>query len=145
MCLLSSTIGEMNGMPGNEFLLLLVYSMPIVTIITIVLPIICGTIRYYLQWKERMQEMRLVASHSDSSSIMQSVQEMRREMIQIRDTMTHCNISNNQTLQRLDERLSYLESTQQNNIVYRHGKRPISTGSLRIPSVKNDVQIDIAS
>ena len=75
----------------------------------IVLGIGSGIVQSILKSQERRIELRLKAQKGQNGDIAKQLEAMRAEIAALRDTTTQYDLTNDQIVQRLEERLSRIE------------------------------------
>jgi uncharacterized coiled-coil protein SlyX len=81
-----------------------------IPISAIVLGIGAGIVKTITQSQERRLEMRLRLQQGQSDAVTQQIAVLREEVTALRDTSTQFDVSLEQTVQRLEERLGRLET-----------------------------------
>ncbi len=76
----------------------------------IVLGIGSGIVQLVLKSSERRMELRLKAQKGQSSDVGKQLEALRAEIAALRDTTTQYDMTNDQVVQRLEERLCRIES-----------------------------------
>ena len=80
-----------------------------VPISAIVLGIGSGIVQSVLKSQERRIELRLKAQKGQNGDVAKQLEAMRAEIAALRDTTTQYDLTNDQIVQRLEERLSRIE------------------------------------
>ena len=75
----------------------------------IVLGISSGIVQLLLKSSERRMELRLKAQKGGSGDVSKQIAVLRAEVAALRDTTTQYDMTNDQIVQRLEERLSRIE------------------------------------
>lgn len=75
----------------------------------IVLGIGSGIVQIVLKSSERRMELRLKAQKGQSGDVTRQLEALRAEIAALRDTTTQYDMTNDQIVQRLEERLSRIE------------------------------------
>ncbi len=75
----------------------------------IVLGIGSGIVQLVLKSSERRMELRLKAQKGQSSDVVKQIEALRAEIAALRDTTMQYDMTNDQIVQRLEERLSRIE------------------------------------
>lgn len=91
-------------MIGTETLVLMI------PLSAIVLGISSGIIQSILKSQERRMELRLKAQKGQNGDVSRQLEAMRAEIAALRDTTTQYDMTNDQIVQRLEERLSRIET-----------------------------------
>lgn len=76
----------------------------------IVLGIGSGIVQLVLKSSERRMELRLKAQKGQSGDIVRQLEALRAEIAALRDTTTQYDMTNDQIVQRLEERVSRIET-----------------------------------
>ncbi len=76
----------------------------------IVLGISSGIVQSILKSQERRLELRLKLQKGQSSDVVKQLEALRAEIAALRDTTTQYDMTNDQIVQRLEERLSRIET-----------------------------------
>jgi hypothetical protein len=80
-----------------------------IPIIAIVGGISAAIARRYFQYKTRELELRLQSGQAADSDLARQIQDLRREVAQLRDTATAYDLSIDHQLQTLDHRVRFIE------------------------------------
>lgn len=75
----------------------------------IVLGIGSGIVQLVLKSSERRMELRLKAQKGQNGDLVKQIEALRAEIAALRDTTTQYDMTNDQIVQRLEERLSRIE------------------------------------
>ncbi len=75
----------------------------------IVLGIGSGIVQLVLKSSERRMELRLKAQKGQTGDVVKQIEALRAEITALRDTTTQYDMTNDQIVQRLEERLSRIE------------------------------------
>jgi hypothetical protein len=81
----------------------------LVPIVAIVGGISAGIIKRYLGYKERELELRFQSGQAADSDLARQIQELRKEIAQLRDTSTAYDLSIDHQLQDLEHRVHFIE------------------------------------
>lgn len=81
-----------------------------IPISAIVLGVGGGIIQSVLKSQERRMEMRLRAQQGQNDTVIHQLDAIRAEIASLRDTTTQYDLTNDHVVQRLEERLSRLET-----------------------------------
>ena len=76
----------------------------------IVLGIGSGIVQSILRSQERRMELRLKLQKGQSGDVVKQIEALRAEIAALRDTTTQYDMTNDQIVQRLEERLSRIET-----------------------------------
>ena len=82
----------------------------LIPISAIVLGIGGGIIQSILKSQERRMELRLKAQKGQGGDVTKQLEALRAEIAALRDTTTQYDLTNDQIVQHLEERLSRIES-----------------------------------
>ncbi len=82
----------------------------LIPISAIVLGIGSGIIQSILKSQERRMELRLKAQKGQGGDVTKQLEALRAEIAALRDTTTQYDLTNDQIVQHLEERLSRIES-----------------------------------
>jgi hypothetical protein len=82
----------------------------LIPISAIVLGIGAGIVKTITNSQERRLEMRLRLQQGQSDAVTQQIAALRQEIAALRDTSTQFDVSLEQSVQRLDDRLGRLET-----------------------------------
>lgn len=77
--------------------------------IIVVLLVISSMWKQHLQSKERIMQMKVEQSNIPNESLMRMMEELRKEVAQLRDTTTQYDMSIDKNMHMIEQRLSYLE------------------------------------
>ena len=80
-----------------------------IPISAIVLGVGSGIVQSILKSQERRMELRLKAQKGQNGDVVKQFEALRAEIAALRDTTTQYDMTNDQIVQRLEERLSRLE------------------------------------
>ncbi len=81
-----------------------------IPISAIVLGVGSGIVQSILKSQERRMELRLKLQKGQSGDVTKQIEALRVEIAALRDTTTQYDMTNDQIVQRLEERLSRVES-----------------------------------
>ena len=85
---------------------ILVLSIPIIAIIG---GIIASVIKRIIEFKEKQLEMQAGMGRGANQDLLRQIEELRQEVSQLRDTSTSYDLTIDHQIQRVEQRLEFLE------------------------------------